>query len=80
MGKGMREMRDSFQGSPTDDDDEPHVREDIEDEDFEDDREDDDLDDELACRPGGVARAAASYQKEALSSVPSASSSSIGFV
>jgi sec-independent protein translocase protein TatA len=41
VGKGMREMRDSFQGLTGDDDDhEPHVRADLED-DFDDEPEDD---------------------------------------
>jgi sec-independent protein translocase protein TatA len=41
VGKGMREMRDSFQGlTGDDDDDEPHVRADLED-DFDDEPEDD---------------------------------------
>lgn len=51
VGKGMREMRDSFQGltGDDDDDDEPHRRADIED--AEDDFEDDDLDDDLEPDP-----------------------------
>ena len=43
VGKGMREMRDSFQGlTGDDDDDEPHVRKGVDDDDF----EEDDLEDE----------------------------------
>jgi sec-independent protein translocase protein TatA len=50
VGKGMREMRDSFQGFNDDDDeDEPQVRTGIEPEDFEDD--DADLDDDPDDEP-----------------------------
>ena len=47
VGKGMREMRDSFQGltGDDDDDDEPRPRTGIEDEDLEDFPDDEDLDD-----------------------------------
>jgi sec-independent protein translocase protein TatA len=46
VGKGMREMRDSFQGFTDDDDDEPHVRKGIEEDDLEDDLTDDPEDDD----------------------------------
>jgi sec-independent protein translocase protein TatA len=58
VGKGMREMRDSFQGFTDDDDDEPHVRG-IEDEDLEDDPEDDEVrDDEVGDDDSHAAPAA----------------------
>ena len=47
VGKGMREMRDSFQGLADDDDDEPGARKGIEDE---------DLDDFEPMRPGRRSR------------------------
>ena len=86
VGKGMREMRDAFQGMAGDDDEDdervPASRPRGDDDDFEDD---------AGRRPGrrhpgrprGLARpqlASSRYQNEACSSVPSASSSSIVFV
>ena len=52
VGKGMREMRDSFQGFTDDDDeDEPHVRAGIEDDDFEDDELEDEAEDDSQAAP-----------------------------
>ena len=71
VGKGMREMRDSFQGLRDDDDDDRTTTID---------EDDEDDDDEDASTPTAPPAAASRYQNAARSSVPSASSSSTACV